>query len=333
MSRTLRASACGLALLAVVGLVRGFPRVDADPNKDYPITPQVGPWLICAAHYSGPEAPEFARQMVQWLRLRGQPAYVFNRADEKRMRENKEEEEKARAYPGYRPRRTRVEEQCVVLIGGFASPEAANAALKSVRGLPMPEVRLPSGAPAFDRIIDTEQKPDSLQVLKEKQLNPFQTAFVTHNPTIPQTPRPKFDPAWVKLNANEDYSLFKCPQPYTLVVRMYAGLSQTVSSEATSGGFLDKLWGGKKDSEMLNAAAYNAHELARALRKLHFDAYVLHTRTSSVVTVGGFASDSDPKMDTVRQQLAALHDAFVSANQKDPLELISPPPPMAVPRQ
>jgi hypothetical protein len=338
MSRTLRASACGLALLAVFGLVRAAPRVEADPNRDYPITPDVGPWVICAAHYSGQEAPEFARQMVQWVRARqGVAAYSFNRADDPQRRAEREarvqaELQKEKQFPGYRARFVHVEDQCVVLVGTFPTVDAANAYLKTVRAWDLPDIHLPSGSPAFDRILVTGRTREGQEAAQERPVNPFQTAFVTRNPLLVSAARPKFDPAWVKLSSAEEYSLFKCPRPWTLAVRQYNGLSATVTAEE-KGSFFEKLWGGgsKREGESLAAAAFNAHELARVLRKLNFDAYVLHTRTSSVVTVGAFTSDRDPEMRRTAERLAALHNQYVAANKPDPLGLMLPPPPMEVP--
>ena len=55
------------ALSFVVGLTftnLGRAGIDADPNKDYPITPQAGPWMICATCYVRDQAPMLAREMV-----------------------------------------------------------------------------------------------------------------------------------------------------------------------------------------------------------------------------------------------------------------------------
>ena len=57
---------------------------------------------------------------------------------------------------------------------------------------------------------------------------------------------------------------------------------------------------------MLNAAALQAHETARVLRKLDFEAYVLHTRNSSVVTVGSFNSKEDPNLPKVSKAITSL---------------------------
>ena len=46
-----------------------FKRIDADPNKSYPLTAENGPWLIMAATFSGEKAREQAQELVYELRM------------------------------------------------------------------------------------------------------------------------------------------------------------------------------------------------------------------------------------------------------------------------
>jgi hypothetical protein len=69
----------------------------------------------------------------------------------------------------------------------------------------------------------------------------------------------------------------------------------------------------------------NAHALADALRKSGLEAYVLHTRASSVVTIGGFASANDPRMQETEQALERMKIG-------PSLDLMPKPLPMQVPR-
>jgi hypothetical protein len=80
---------------------------------------------------------------------------------------------------------------------------------------------------------------------------------------------------------------------------------------------------GKKSGELLNAGALQAEEIARVLRELKFDAYVLHTRFSSVVTVGGFENKEDPQMAQLQRKLGGA--------KFGPIELFVRPLPMPVP--
>src|SRR5262249_4971810 len=75
----------------------------------------------------------------------------------------------------------------------------------------------------------------------------------------------------------------------------------------------------------LGAAALNAHNLAQMLReKLNFDAYVLHMKYGSLVTVGNYDEPDDP-------QLKAMQYKF-GQWKADPLPLLNPALPMEIPR-
>jgi hypothetical protein len=66
------------------------------------------------------------------------------------------------------------------------------------------------------------------------------------------------------------------------------------------------------------------------------DAYVLHTRTSSFVTVGGFDSTDDPDIERVKRQVATLN-SFVTKTKEgkiEPIRLVfDNPVPMEVPHE
>jgi hypothetical protein len=84
--------------------------------------------------------------------------------------------------------------------------------------------------------------------------------------------------------------------------------------------------GGSNEGSLLDAAAKQAHQLAEVLRspQLKFDAYVLHTKDLSIVTVGSFDSEKDPRMLQLMGQLAKL--------RFDQYETLSPPTPFKVPK-
>src|SRR5262249_21749186 len=120
----------------------------------------------------------------------------------------------------------------------------------------------------------------------EEVVNPFTKSFVVHNPTIQrEKPGEEVDPFLKELNADESYSLLKCKKPWTLVVKDFQGPATVVQSQSTSSKFLDSLLG-NHPGVLLDAGAKQAHEIARVLREaMHFEAYVLHTRYGSIVTV------------------------------------------------
>jgi hypothetical protein len=349
MNRLIWAPALCLALAATV-VVRSAPapRVDADPNQAYPVTPEVGPWMICAAHFNGVSAPQLAHQMVMLIRTNRQmplPAYVFNYADEERRKQRAILDQQAPAFvtpvaaPGEIvvpiPRHRlviRVEEQCAVMIGGYPDEKTAHEALLAVKKLPPPALKVPEGAPApFDLVVNDHGE--------AKYINPFNAqSMVVRNPSIPHETRamqPKDDPFLKTLNADEEYSMLRCPGKWTLAVKEYVGAS-AVENKPTNVGPIQSFFGGKtKTGESLALAANNAHELAKTLTQLKFDAYVLHTRTSSVVSIGAFNDPNAPEMQNYRDRIAQLKKINAQAQKdptmKDPLGLFPVPIPVEAP--
>jgi hypothetical protein len=335
MRRFLCATAFGAVLAATAG--SGFtapPRVEAEPNKDYVITSDDGQWVVCAASFMGPSAPALAKQLAYELRRRDNlQAFVFNHADEERRQLNEEFErlKKERPELAARPRKVRIEEQCAVLVGGYKDIEAARSALAGLKKLSPPSLK--AEASEIEFFVQGAEK-------TTKERTPFANAFVTRNPALPAVPKQtvKFDPLWKKLNADEEYSLLNCKKPFTLLVKEYHG-AQVLQPKTGTGAFLDAIGlGGNKPGEALAAAGAQAHELAKLLHNKQFnlDAYVLHTRTSSFVTVGGFDAVDDPDIERVKRQVATLNT--LSTKTKDgriePLRLVfDNPVPMEVPHE
>jgi hypothetical protein len=314
------------------------PAPAAPAALPFPITPAAGEWVICAAGYSGPDAPELARQVVLELRNKHRlAAFTFNHADQERQKYDEDYKRLKERYPGVplRRRTVRVQENCAVLLGGFKDLDAASAALKQVRALPLPELKLTGGKTAYDLVNVAEPDPKTKQmVVKRTPVNPFASALVVRNPTVPRPvqEKPLIDKFVVELNAEEEYNLLKCPKPWTLLVKDYS-CSVVVPREKSS-NFLKMLGLGKQNpGDVLGAGAKQAHELARVLRlpSFGFTAYVLHTRTSSVVTVGAFDGPDDPALQRVQSRLAAMRVSSPRV-QGDPLGLWPTPVPVQVPR-
>jgi hypothetical protein len=234
---------------------------------------------------------------------------------------------------------------CAILVGGYATLDEANAALKKVQKWPTPDIHLPSGAPPFmsryEMILDKtgssvmeNGKPKSKVVM----LNPCPTAFAIRNPTLVDEQaagKAKFDPAWRVMNSEEQYSVYKCKKPWTLAIAQYR-LYNGVQPKTEPGSLLDTLlpFGGHKQ-DPLDTAAVSANSLANFLHKnLNMEAYVLHTQTGSVVTVAGFDRWDDPSIDSMRTQIYAVRQKIAENARSRGL---APPPffdkplPMEVP--
>ena len=132
-------------------------------------------------------------------------------------------------------------------------------------------------------------------------VNPFLSAMVVHNPTVKrETPKREEDYAFLKkLNSEEEYNLLKSRKPWTLAIKQYNGLTMIKPVLGEKKGLLERLWPFSNDNqgEMLNAAAHNAHELAKTLRQLERDGDVLPAQLLApdrrVRGVDGLASDLD----------------------------------------
>jgi hypothetical protein len=338
--------------VTVVGSGTGAPpQVEADPKKDYPVFPEAGEWMVLAAYYTGPEAKSLAHQMVYKIRAElNLPAYVFVYVDPERKRQRDELDaankmalelmRQSGAEPvQLRMKTIRVEEQYGVLIGGWADVDSANRAVLAIRKKEAPEVYSSvAGVVTRDTCWQeiTDEKTGRKTAVRAR-INPFSRAIAIRNPSIPQERpgAPKVDSALRKFNEEEEYSLLNCPRPYTLLVKEYSGAESLQSGKTDAGGsFLAALGlGGNKPGEALAAAGQQAHELAKTLRQLNFEAYVLHSRTSSSVTIGGFDQERDPGMIRVAQQLAQLRQRMLDTMKSDPLQLYQSPMPMATPRQ
>jgi hypothetical protein len=95
-------------------------------------------------------------------------------------------------------------------------------------------------------------------------------------------------------------------------------------SESKAATILDPL---KLAKDTPDHAAENAHTLAKVLRQLKLDAYVLHTRFASIVTVGSFESLDDPALRSMQNVLLTQLKPRLDAR----LELFPQPLPMEVP--
>jgi hypothetical protein len=295
-----------------------------DPNKDIHVTAAQGPWMICVHWYSGPDAHQMARKMV--MELRSNPAYqlqafVFNRGAEERRKEYERVKalvEKQREFflknnlTSNAPLRYKVqhiEDQCAILVGNYPDPDTARRDLDRIRRLKPPDPKRVDLATIF------KAEPDAAGKLTKGEhvfINPFEGAFVVHNPLL-KLERPaewkQEEAAFLrKINQNEEFSLLACKKPYTLMVKQFllpTAMQSSVSSrEANSSPgsrFLQKI--GLASSSGSDNAALNAHNMAKLFRQFQLDGYALHTRYSSIVTVGGFDSRDDPNLTATQEML------------------------------
>ena len=215
-------------------------------------------------------------------------------------------------------------EQWAVLVGGFPDMDAASAALKYLRSLPPATVK----THLLDRAVVTSpsEQQGGKSSVQAAYLSVYAQAFVTPNPAINKSrDKPQYEtdeqgtPLLKTWNEAEPYSLLNCPGSTTLVVKVFSVPARTKPAK-TEKSVLERLFTGSDSKKMLDATAKQAHELAKALRSPNMaeslrkmgmtgeplEAYVLHTRTGSLVTVGAFASENDPQLLRVKQILESM---------------------------
>lgn len=319
-------------LLAGLALFLALERANADPGKEYVLGGSEGPWMVCVTSYDGTSAPDLAQGLVAELRGRhGLPAYVYNRGKEEKRKQEKELRQKRQQQKEFlekmgfqtempqRYPKVRINEQCAVLVGGYPDMDAAHRAMAKIKKLPPPPEVLMEYYCVAEQNKKTNQE---LKSARSQYLNPYQRSFVTRNPLVPEerTPEPP-DPLIKELNVDESYSLLSCTKPWTLVVKQFFGRAE-VKPQSAPTLFIRKLFGG---SSGLDACASQAHEVARVLREMKFDAYVLHTRYGSIVSVGNYDTQDDPRL---------LQNQRLLANfQLGPVVQFFPKPmPMEVPK-
>lgn len=315
------------------GIAALKPSAKDDLNKDIAVTPAHGPWMISVMSYVGPEAPTMARELAIELREKYKlHAWVFNYGTEERTKEYNRvmeiykaqqealKDSKLALDQKVRIRYTNIPEQCAVLLSGYTTEDAALRDLKGrIKKLPCPDpkkVKLDQRVFAEYLIKDREGN-DHSQKYKEykpplparaatvENVNPFERAFVARNPTIKVERNPEGDAVDLatlkKLNDGEPYSLLECKRPLTLAITHFRTPTEVEGTMPTrKAGVLGALGFGRK-KEREDYAATNANLLAKDLRK-HFklDAYVLHTRYNSIVTIGGYDTIEDPNLRTMK---------------------------------
>jgi hypothetical protein len=279
--------------------------------------------MICIKSYSGPDSRQLAEALAGEIRrTHNAGAYLFEWGSEERQQEmarrekvklelKKEhapflqvrEQMKAKAAAEgvefidtevkVRVPIVRYPEQWAVLVGGFKDMDAARKALDAVRQWPPPkDTKLMDTA-----FISRPGQPEAAYI------NPYAAAMTAPNPATrrgtPGQSQP-LDPAVVKLNEAEELSLLTARKPWTLMVKRFV-VPTHVQSKADDGTVFDKLFGKDDAARWLEITATNARTLAQALRNKDmkprpFEAFVLHHRTESLVTVGQFDSPEDPAL-------------------------------------
>lgn len=300
---------CALLAILVMGTClthAAAGKIEADPNKNYELTRDRGPWMISVATFhstaadgvtrNGKTPEEAAHELVIELRKLGMPAYVFVHDPERTRLETTDQlgrEEFKKNLHRFR--------SVLVLAGNYSeitgTSKDAQIAQDSLRWI--------------KQLYPNSLKEGVVFNPNEARPTPFSRAFLTINPLLsPEDLQNKeLDPLLLKLNSGQNNSLFENQGEYTLVIARFSGdaVVQT-STTLDPASRLTKLGMLVKDHN-LDDEAESAIELTNVLRgQFHkdangnllefnnIDAYVWHDRNESIVTVGSFSSPNDPRL-------------------------------------
>ena len=299
------------------------PVADPKPVYKYELKPEHGEHLVIVREFIGDgvgdrKPRELAEGLAEWIRSECRLyAYVHERGWPMRRERDKEKEAVVKAIRDYYGPRGATEEQIAAIIkrevklarvpdqyavlvapgkGALKTLDEAIEFAKYVHKLPCPPADF-CDAVAVGSSADLAHRRGELQ-------NPFPRALPGRNPTLPKKEAPagrsKADEFLMSLNAGQPYSLIhKTSKPFTLVVQAYGSkLGRVIKPGEVMQA------GGQSDGELLERAAQQATSLAEALRRLKYDAYVLHTRYESFVCVGEYDTKDDDRLVAAQKTLA-----------------------------
>ena len=352
-----------VALSLAVGLSQG--QSSSKKGSPYEVTPRAGTWMVLAHSYKGRHAKYLSEKLSYELRKKYKlPAWIVN-LDKLRGKSTKLEGHWSNlAEPPTKKRLVRQFDEWGILIGGYRSRKDAVTVSKYLRKLgekAPPKLTDPEGKPAYEyefewRQVDSKGNPippelsdqeierkygKTISMKKFSRIkNAYKTAFAIRNPTLPKLAKkdPSApDPFWKVLNCSEEYSLLKSRKKWTLVVQHYPGAA-VLQEKSLKGSILDAI--GMKDNtrKLINANAAQAHQLAGVLNKyadkFNAKAYVLHTRNSSLVTLGEFDKQDAPELRRLQRQVQNMRfsvRAVKPGQMAMPLQLFQYPLPMEIP--
>ncbi|MFO0909787.1 MAG: hypothetical protein U0794_15810 [Isosphaeraceae bacterium] len=268
----------------------------SDAVEPYLLTKDVGPFMVLAKTFRGPEAERFALALVLELRREhGLPAYILRTKDFANRSNIRNIPPTA---PGFvkqsqltDPEKVRTHDEAAVLVGDEKTLDASEKLLHRVKKI----------------------NPRCLNEMPK--LFNWRTGLAgavrTTNPYVPTQNifpgRIKKDTLVTQMNGGP-HSVYQCPGRYTLQVAEFGGRS-VFNPSASDSRLLENSWLRKSP---LVTAADDAERLADRLsrdpevQKTGAQAYVYHDRTSSKVMMGSFGTPNDPAAVRLRDSLLKL---------------------------
>lgn len=292
-------------------------KVEADPQGDYSLAKEHGPWLIMAMYFSGEEGEAQARELVLDLRENhGLAAYHWG------MSFQLDDGNPGRGIDDYggkirrRYRRGNQITQHAVLVGHFPSlgDHEAQATLQKVKTASPATLSADGEGPTAETLTNVDKFRSYLLKNngKQRKAGPMGHAFVTRNPLLPKE---YFAPTGVdadvaKWNAGVEHSLLDCPAKYSIKVATFKGRT---SLKAAQDELPDMRTRKAKEDDPLVLAVQNAHLLTTALREKGWEAFEFHDRYESYVAIGSFEEGrqtSDGKIALSHRDAQIIIDTF-----------------------
>ncbi len=315
-----------------------------------------GPWMIAVKSYSGPGSRQLAEKLADDIRKTHRTAaYLYERNGEERRAEQakiaairKAENDKAQVqfqvmeqvkrdaaasgsvFVGDGSVKIKVPkpyhetpEQWAVLIGGFADMDAAHKALAVVKKLPAPKDQTLMDTELVGAEVKDPRSGKTEWKSAVNHINPYPFSMAVPNPTeakARQDEKGKLDPEVVALNKGVEHSLLANKKQWTLLVKSYSGLSRS-TGQGGGGSVFGKNGTDQNAVNALRAIGAEAELLAKALRHADFkprsyEAFVLHHRTGSLVTVGQFDTPDDPVLLQMADELKGITFTPMDKDQK-----------------
>ena len=267
-------------------------RVAADPNADYTLADVNGPWLVLAASFTGETGEQQARELVLEMRQRyNLPAYYYG------MTFDLNGEDAGRGinqYGGSIKRRLQRGNEVVqhaVLVGEFPAIDDVEAQelLDQIK-IMQPKTLAVDASETSQTLAGVRQfyNRAKQQMGQNVPAGPMSHAFMTRNPLLPReyfVPN-RVDPAVAKWNAGVEHSLLDCPGQYSIRVATFRG--RIALDGAKGAPELSERTRRPTANDPLIEGAQKAHDLVVALREKGWEAYEMHDRNESYVTVGAF---------------------------------------------
>lgn len=270
-------------------------KVEADPNKDYQLTQENGPWLVMACTFSGENAYEQAHDLALELRREYKlPAYLYSKTFEHEVGDSGRGVDRFGEPLSLKYMKGDETTEIAVLVGDFPTVDndQAQKTLDRIKQTSPDCLELDPKRPTARNLASWRLFFGMAHDAGDKK-GPMWKAFMVANPLLPKEyfAPSGLDKFIVDLNQDSPYSLLKCPGKYTVQVAHFTGRVEIDPKK------VQRVLDGGDLGNKLAEAGEKAEKMTKFLRAKGYEAYEFHDRYASIVTVGSFDSVGTPRPD------------------------------------